>query len=258
MDLELEDRVAFVAGSSRGIGRAIAHTLLEEGAKVVVTGRLPEPLSATFEDFIGRFGSQRVMRFCGDLTRPEEIEDALARTFEEWGGLDVLVANIGSGAGVAGWRHDAKEWDKAFQLNFWSAVRLADAGLPLLVDTGGGSFTIISSIAGVESIDAPLPYTAAKSALLSYSKSLARLIGSERVRVNCVAPGNVLFTGGSWEGKVADRPAWVRSYVEREVALRRFGTPEEISAVVAFLASDRAAFVTGACFVVDGGQTRAW
>jgi 3-oxoacyl-[acyl-carrier protein] reductase len=108
----------------------------------------------------------------------------------------------------------------------------------------------------VESTPAPLPYSAAKAALINYAKNVSRLVGTNQVRVNCVAPGNILFPGGSWERHIEQRHDEVMNYIRTEVPLGRFGTPEEIADLVVFLSSDRASFITGACVIADGGQTR--
>jgi 3-oxoacyl-[acyl-carrier protein] reductase len=127
-----------------------------------------------------------------------------------------------------------------------------------MVEAGRGSIVLIASIVGLESVNAPLPYSAAKAALISYAKNLGREVARRGVRVNAVAPGNVLFDGGSWARKLAENPDRVRQYIDREVPAGRFGAPAEIADLVAFLASDRATFITGACMVVDGGQTRSY
>ena len=142
-------------------------------------------------------------------------------------------------------------------LNFRAAVTLIEAALPELLATKQGSIVAVGSIAGIESIGAPLAYGAAKAALTHYVAGLARLTGPSGVRVNTVAPGNVLFPGGAWAERLAGESANVQVMLDREVALARFGTPAEIAAAVAFLASDRASFITGSCLVVDGGQTRS-
>jgi 3-oxoacyl-[acyl-carrier protein] reductase len=126
-----------------------------------------------------------------------------------------------------------------------------------MVDAQRGSIVLIGSIAGLESLGAPIPYGTAKAALEHYGKDLARRVGRYGVRVNTVAPGNILCPGGAWERKLDADAAGVNAMIAAEVPLGRFGAPEEIGAAVAFLASDRAAFLTGSCLVADGGQTRA-
>jgi 3-oxoacyl-[acyl-carrier protein] reductase len=120
-----------------------------------------------------------------------------------------------------------------------------------------GSIVLVASIVGLESTRAPLPYSAAKAALINYGKNLAWEVGPLNVRVNCVAPGNILFPGGSWERHLAERRDDVLREVDSEVPLQRFGRVEEVADLIVFLSSDRAAFITGSCVVADGGQTRS-
>ncbi|MBZ5580653.1 MAG: SDR family oxidoreductase [Acidobacteriia bacterium] len=255
MDLGLQSKVIFVAGSSRGIGKGIAAALLDEGARVVVTGRDGAALEAACAELSpGR--SERVLAFHGDLADPAVACEAHRRTIELWGAVEALVCNIGSGAAKNGWRLSAGDWDPVFRINLWASVGLVEVFLPAMVEAGAGSIVFVSSIAGLESLGAPIPYSAAKAALERYSKDLARRVGKHAIRVNTVAPGNILFPGGSWQRKADADPAGVRGMLDSEVPLRRFGVPEEIGAAVAFLASRQASFITGACLVVDGGQTR--
>jgi 3-oxoacyl-[acyl-carrier protein] reductase len=256
MDLLLQDRVVFVAGSSRGIGKGIASVLLDEGARVVLTGREADPLSATAAELsAGR--PDRVLAFTGDLTQPGIVRDAYAMVLDQWGKVDCLVCNIGSGTARNGWQLTSGDWDPVFRINLWASIGLVEVFLPGMVEAKQGNIVLISSIAGLESLGAPLPYGAAKAALEHYSKDLSRRVGKMGVRVNTVAPGNILFPGGTWERKVAANSAGVEAMIEAEVPLGRFGLPLEIGYLVAFLASGRAAFITGACVVADGGQTRA-
>jgi 3-oxoacyl-[acyl-carrier protein] reductase len=134
-------------------------------------------------------------------------------------------------------------------------VRLAQAAIPYL-QRRGGSILFIGSIVGVEATAAPLPYSAAKAALANYSKNLSRAVAEYGIRVNCLAPGNVLFPGGSWERHLNERREEVEDMISREVPQKRFGTPEEIAEFAAYLVSPRAGFATGGCYVIDGGQTR--
>jgi 3-oxoacyl-[acyl-carrier protein] reductase len=245
MDLGLRDKVVFVAGSSRGIGRGIAAVFLDEGARVVLTGRDATALSAAAAE-LGKGRADHVMMIAGDLTQAPAAVEAQRRAMARWGTVDVLVCNIGSGTAKNGWQIAAADWEPVFEINLWATV-----------EAQGGSIVLISSIAGLESLGAPIPYGAAKAALEHYSQDLARQVGRYGVRVNTVAPGNILFPGGSWQRKLDVNQGGVTAMISAEVPLARFGTPEEIGEAVAFVASARAAFITGACLVVDGGQTRA-
>lgn len=258
MNLGLQNRVVVVAGSSRGIGLAAAHEFLLEGSRVVLNGRDREALSAAEERLQRTFGTDRVIAHAGDTADPATAAAVISAARDKWERLDCVVANVGSGTARAGWELSEADWSSVFETNFGASRRLIEASLPVLMQQRAGSVVLTASIAGVESLAAPLTYSAAKAALISYSKNLARQVGPAGVRVNAVAPGNVLVPGGAWERKLAANGDEVRAYVNREVPLARFGSPEEIAAIIVFLASDRASFVTGACLIADGGQTRAY
>jgi 3-oxoacyl-[acyl-carrier protein] reductase len=258
MDLSLRDKVAFIAGSSRGVGLAIAQAFLREGAKVVISGRQPGPLDQAEASLTAEAGQDRVVAILGDMTREADLEQALGLVQARFGGLDAVVANLGSGTGRPGWDLSPDDWHSALTINLLGSMALASKAMSRLIARGGGSITFISSIAGLEAVSAPLGYSTAKAAVLSAMKSLARLAGPQGVRVNAVAPGNVLFPGGSWERKLMERRQFFEDYIRTEVPLQRFAHPAEIADAVVFLASERASFITGACLVVDGGQTRSY
>ena len=257
MDLRLRDQVVFIAGSSRGIGLAVAQAFLREGAKVGISGRNPGDLEQARALLLADAGPERVAAVAGDMTREPDLDQALSRVEAALGGLKAVVANVGSGTARPGWDL-SPDWHAALDLNLLGSMALASKVMPRLINGGGGSITLVSSIAGVEAINAPLGYSAAKAALLSAMKGLSRLAGPQGVRVNAVAPGNVLFPGGSWERKLEERRDFFEAYIRAEVPLQRFARPEEIADAVVFLASERASFITGACLVVDGGQTRSF
>ena len=257
MNLQLTDRVALVAGSSRGIGRAIAETFLREGARVVITGRTVDSLEATRLALTQSGATDRVLSFAGDLADDSVLVALRKRVEDFWGPIEILVANIGSGRGAVGWQLERAEWDRLFEMNFWITQRMLNKFLPPMVENGRGSVVLISSIAGAEGIRAPIPYSVAKAGLILLAKNLARELAPNGVRINAVAPGNVLFPGGTWEHHLSQRNAEVLQYIKNEVPMNRFGRPEEIADAVAFLASDRASFITGTCLIADGGQTRS-
>ncbi|WP_300302024.1 SDR family NAD(P)-dependent oxidoreductase [Ferrovibrio sp.] len=255
MDLVLAGKTIIVGGSSRGIGKAISAAFLDENARVVLTGRNETDLEAAREE-LGRGRADRVMAIAGDLTDRTACNRLMTEAIGQWGRIDCVVANAGSGRGTAGWAIPADEWTEMLQRNLWPGIGLVEAALPRMIEAGDGNVVMIGSIAGQESIGAPIAYAVAKSAIASYCKNLARAVGPHGIRVNCVAPGNVLFSGGTWDRKLKENPIAVQEYIEREVPLNRFASPEEIADIVVFLASARASFITGSCIVADGGQTR--
>jgi 3-oxoacyl-[acyl-carrier protein] reductase len=215
-------------------------------------------LSKALAEFEAEFGKEFAISFCGDLTDSTMIEQALRKTHELWRRLDVVVANLGSGSGKTGWQLESDEWERLFQLNFWGSVNLAQSAIPLLAENQHGALLFIASITGVEATPAPLPYSAAKAALINYSKNLAGQVAKLGVRVNCIAPGNVLFPGGTWESHLKKDKNKVMQMIDSSVPLARFGTPEEIADIAVFLCSDAATFITGACLKADGGQTKSY
>ena len=256
MNLGLAGRVALVAGSTRGIGRAIAGRLVAEGTRVFVTGRNASAVDATVAD-LSRVGPELVAGRAGNLSTKECLA-AVDAVMARWQGLRIVVSNIGTGSGTRGWNVGDDEWADRVEQNLYSAIRIVRAAAPQLAAGGGGAAVLVASIAGVEALEAPLPYAAAKAALIALAKGLARDLAPQAVRVNVIAPGNILAPGGPWEQRIHRDRAAVEAYIAREVPLGRFGTPEEIADAVAFLASDRASFITGTCLVADGGQTRSF
>jgi 3-oxoacyl-[acyl-carrier protein] reductase len=258
MDLKLKGQVVFVAGSSRGIGRAIAAALLDEGASVVLTGRGESSLEETVSELATPETFERILPLAGDFTQSVMIDAAIQRTVTHFGRIDHLIANLGTGAGKPGWDQPEIEWVRLLEANFLGSVRLTQAVLPhLLANAEGGSVLYISSITGVEATAAPLPYSAAKAALNNYSKNLARQLGAQKVRVNTIAPGNILFGGGNWEKRLLANREGVEQMLKTDVPQQRFGTVEEIASLACYLCSPLAGFATGSCYVMDGGQTKS-
>lgn len=257
MDLGLKDKVVFIAGASRGIGRGIAESLLKEGARVALTARGAEALEDTRKAFANEYGESAVWAFAADLTQSAGIDAAVAASEAEFGPLSGAVANVGLSPSPLGIDVSDEDWEAGLDQNLNSAFRLARAAIPRISANGGGSFLFISSIAGLGALGTPLIYGATKAAVNHLSTSIARFTADTNVRVNTIAPGNIVFPGSNWE-KQSTGPraeAWWR-WIRREVPMQRFGTPQEIGDTAAFLMSDRASFINGAVLAVDGGQTR--
>ncbi len=253
---DLTAKVALVSGSSRGIGKGIAYHLLSKGATVYLTGRSLVELEHTYDEFRSQF-PDRVCKYLGDLGNTATIAGLLKTIMDDYGRIDIVVANIGSGKSLMGWDIPDNLWEESMQINFMNAVRLSRESLRHMTAAKKGAIIFIASIAGVETIAAPVPYSCAKAALLTYMKNTAPLAAESGVRMNAISPGNVFFTGGTWDRKIRESPESTQEYIQKNVPLQRFGTPDDIGSLVCYLASDDASFVTGSNYIIDGGQTRS-
>jgi len=253
LNLGLNGKRVLIGGASRGIGLAIATAFLHEGARVALMARTAASLNASARQLAAEHGAERVLAVAGDCADAAAWPGVMTRLNAAWGGLDIAVANAGSGRGRAEALPDGAHFAAGWRENFMTAEETARAALPLL-EVSGGCLLFISSIAGLEAIGAPTEYSVAKSAVVALAKQLARKL-APRVRVNCIAPGNILFDGGSWAEKIAADAARIERLIQTTVPLQRFGNPAEIADAALFLCSERAAFITGACLVADGGQT---
>ena len=253
MELGLTDKLCLVAGASRGIGRAIALALAREGARVALIARGRADLDAVRGELPGT-GHAAIT---ADVTTAEGAAAAVDGCVQALGGIDAVVTNVGKSFARDAHAMDDADLASSLDMNLWSCARVAQRAVPHLVTRGGGSITMIASIWGREAGGAP-GYNTAKAAVIALAKALARDYAHHAIRVNSVAPGSIVFPGGGWDRRRAADPAGIAAFVERDIPMGRFGTPEEVAEVVAFLASARARWITGACIPVDGGQARGF
>ena len=248
MDLELGGKRAIVTGGTRGLGRAIAARLVEEGAAVSLCARSANVVEAAVRE-LGAAHAEAL-----DASDPAALAAYVESAARALGGLDLVVANVGGGVGGARLEETtAADWRATLGLNAVHSAELARLARPHLREAGGGAMLLIASISGSR----PQPraqYAAAKAAVIHLAASLGRELGPEGIRVNSLSPGSILFEGGSWARRRDDDPESFAGFAGSEFPFGRLGSAGEIADVAAFLLSARASWVNGTDVVVDGGQ----
>src|SRR5256712_1684162 len=249
VDLGIAGKVARVTAGTKGIGLGIAHALAAEGVRLAVAARTEVDVKRTAESLSG-------LGVVADLLTEAGCRRAVSETETMLGPVDILINNLGLRAGSSWADTGPSEFETAFSGNVGVSVRMTQLVLPGMLSRGWGRVVVISSVWGRESGGAPA-YNAAKAAEISFTTSLAREVASKGVTVNSIAPGSILWEGGGWHRRQQADPEGIAAFVRAEMPLGRFGTVDEVARVVAFVCSQQARLVNGACIAVDGGQSRS-
>jgi len=261
MDLELKDKVAVVGGASKGLGRACAEVLAQEGARVAICSRSQPDLDKAAKEIRDTTGRE-VLAFAGDLDRHETIRDLVAKTVDRFGRLDIMVNNSGGPPLARAHNATEEQWATAVQRSLMFFARMSREALPHLKRQGGGR--IINILAST--VYQPIPNLAlsgvTRLGVVAFAKSLADAVGRDGILVNNVCPGSIMSErmlsnvsarakelGISLDDAIAQRAA--------ETAVGRVGQPKELAYLVAFLASGKSSYITGTTILVDGGLVRS-
>ncbi len=260
MDLGIKDRVALVAASSEGMGKAVALGLAREGAKLALCARTQSRLDSTAAEIRGETGASVFARAV-DVTVHDQVRRFVAETLVELGRLDICVANCGGPPSKTFAETTVEDWQAAAQLNLMSTVYLAKESLPVMQRQRWGRFIAITSISVKQPIERLILSNAVRAGVSGLVKTLANEYGPSNVLVNNVCPGftataRLMEFAGAVAAKEGVTPAEIESRWTRGVPLERVGRPEEIANLVVFLASERASYITGVSIAVDGGAVK--
>ena len=257
MNLQLTDKVAIVTGSSQGLGLASARALVEEGARVTLCARNADNLNNAAADLRTIAGHHdRVLAVVADVSTTDGAATVVAETLRHFQRIDILVNNVGKGTGTDIVNTTDDDWAVAIDQTLIPAVRMSRLVVPEMQKQHSGVILMIASIWGRES-GGRMTYNAVKAAEISLAKAMAQQLAKDNIRVNSVAPGSISFEGGTWWKRTQDDPQGMAEFVKKEIPFGRFGKAEEVGALVAFLASEKASWITGASVTVDGGQSRS-
>lgn len=261
MDLGLKNKVALVTGASRGIGRAVAFALAEEGASLGLCSRNAKEIREVAEAIVSTHRT-KVHAEALDLTEPGAAEQFIDGSFKALGKIDILVNNVGAGVTQPFDKLSRDEWQGSFEKNFWVAARCCRAVLPMMRGQGSGSIVNMAALSGKIPRRGQIASNVAKAALINLTESLACEVGPYGIRVNAVCPAAVLTA--RWKERVErlaqkrgeDYNKTLKDVARRAIPIGRFGLPEDVAALVAFLASEKSAFINGVAIEVDGGLGR--
>lgn len=250
MNIDFKNKLVLVTGSSKGLGYNIAKTFLKLGATVISNSR-----AQNFKNF-QKLKQEKSFYYPADLSDFSQAKGLLDKISDKHGEIDIIICNVGDG------KQTNKDDDSSFEIktmlnnNLFTTINIVSIAKDYMKNKNS-SIVCISSICGIEVLGAPVGYNVSKAALNMYIKSMSKKLSKFNIRINGIAPGNLLFEGSTWESKIKNDKISVMEMINKEVALKKFGIPQDITNFVVFLSSQFASFSTGEIFVIDGGQLRS-
>ena len=249
MNISFKNKLILITGSTQGIGFETGKALLNLGANVIFNSRTNNLKQ------LKKVKQSQLKHILADVSDYYEAKNLLKTIKKDYGLLNHIVCNVGNGSSVNIQKGSFAEINDMMQKNLFSSTNIISQA-PEFMDKENGSIVCISSICGFENLGAPPGYQVAKAALNMYVASIAKKLYENKIRINAVAPGNIIFEGSVWEDKINKNNKKVLEMLENDVIMKRLGTPAEISNFVIFLLSNFSSFATGKTFIVDGGQTK--
>lgn len=256
MDLGIKNKRVLITGAGRGLGRSMAECLAREGAKIAVVSRTKSDIDELVKA-LGGEGAGHV-GFAMDVTpdgAPQKLIDSL--NAKKFGDVDIVVHNMGGTMDINDPMCSIEDWKKIWRFNLEVAIELNLLVVPGMKKKKWGRIVHVSSISSMEN-HGPVPYCSIKAALTAYTRSMGRYLSPEGIIMTAVLPGAVFTEGGYWDTTSKEKPEHVKKYLDDRMAIHRFGKPDEIGNVVAFLCSDQASFCVGSIVPIDGGQGRGY
>lgn len=250
-----KNNLVLITGSSRGIGRGIAKYLLSKDYRVIINGRKKSSLNKTFKE-LSKDSKDNLFAIQADVSKENDVIKMKEFIQNRFGGLNHLICNVGSGRSKIGLSESMNEFKTMFDINFFNAVLVSQTFIPMIkkFNSNNKTITFISSIASLEYINCPISYSCSKASLNIFSKFLSKNLGSNKIRVNTISPGNIFFDGSTWEKKMMQNKKETENYISDNVPLNMFGSPSDVGRAVHHIISDKSSFLSGMNYVVDGGQ----